>query len=115
MMEYEYRSEWSKRKKPKSIVINAECDIDKNKAAKDSKNKDLKLYIFGGIVPIMNSKKDLRFEKRFKLEYWDFGDEAKITECILSYNEWVFRYLDIKYGAVWRKKVRNDVVGIGKN
>ncbi len=111
MLEYKYKSEWSKRKNLKSIVVNGNCEINKRKALADLRKNELKLYIFGGIAPIGNTRKDSRFEKKFKIKYWDFGCEAKIQDCILDYNNRVFKFLDIKYGNKWRKMIREDVVG----
>ena len=109
---YEYKSLWSKRKNPKSIVIKGECEIDKEKAKKDWKNGTPKLYLNSGTVPIANSRKDKKFERRFKVEYFELGCEAKIHECISEYNEYIIKILDIKYGEKWRKMKRNEIVGI---
>ena len=110
-LDYEYKSEWTKRTKPKSIVVSANCDL--GSVTKNYRKEGLKLYIIGGIVPIANSKSDNRFEKKYNLKYFDFGCEPKeVYECIEKYNELAFRLLDIKYDGKWRRKVRKDVIGL---
>jgi hypothetical protein len=111
-LEYAYKSEWTKKSNPKSIVVSATCNI--NSVSKDYKEDGFKLYIIGGIAPIANSKFDNRFEKRYGLKYYDFGCEPEVYECAEKYNRFVFKLLDLKYGGKWRKKVRNDVVGLKK-
>jgi len=110
-LEYDYKSEWTKRKKPKSIVVSGKCKINKKKAKQDWKNGEAKLYLFGGIAPIENSKKDEKFERKFKVKYLDFGCDAEIYECISEYNEYIFKILDIKFGQKMRKLIRKDIVG----
>lgn len=109
---YEYKSSWSKRKKPKSIVVQAKCEINKEKARKDWKNGTPKLYLSSGISPIANSKKDEKFEKMFKVKYFELGCDAKIYECVSEYNQYIIKILDIQFGAKWRKLKRPEIVGI---
>jgi len=78
-------------------------------AENDWKKKKAKLYLVGGIAPIGNRKADNRFEKKYKISYYDFGDTAPNMECIQVYNERIFELMDEKYGTEWRKKVRSDV------
>jgi hypothetical protein len=78
-------------------------------AEKEWKKKKAKLYLVGGIAPIGNRKADNRFEKKYKIQYYDFGDTAPNMECIQVYNEKIFELLDKKHGTKWRKKVRSDV------
>ena len=59
-------------------------------AEKDWKRKKAKLYLVGGIAPIGNRKADSRFEKKYKIRYYDFGDTAPNMECIQVYNERIF-------------------------
>lgn len=111
-LEYVYKSDWTKRKNPKSIVIQGKCEITKETAKKDWKKEKAKLYIIGGIVPIENTRKDIKFERKFKVEYYDLGCNGKIYECLEDYNQYIFKLLDIKFNYKWRNLVRNDVVGI---
>ncbi|MFH4966537.1 hypothetical protein V8G69_16165 [Gaetbulibacter sp. M235] len=78
-------------------------------AEKDWKKNKAKLYLVGGIAPVGNRKEDYRFEKKYKIKYYDFGDTAPNMECIQIYNERIFELMDEKYGTEWRKKVRSDV------
>ena len=109
---YEYKSFWSKRKKPKSIVIEGKCEINKEKARKDWKNGTPKLYLNSGIAPVANSRKDERFEKKYKVKYVELGCEGKIYECISEYNFYIIKILDIEYQRKWRKTKREGIVGI---
>jgi hypothetical protein len=110
-LEYEYESEWTNWKKPKSIVVSGKCEINREKAKLDWKNGVAKLYLFGGIVPIGYSKKDDKFERKYKVKYQDFGCDTEIYECISEYNEYIFNILDIKFGEKMRKMIRKDIVG----
>jgi len=110
-LEYNYKFEWTKREKPKSIVVSGKCKINKNKAKQDWKNGEAKLYLFGGIAPIENSIKDNKFERKFKVQYIDFGCDTEIYECISEYNKYIFKNLDIKFGQKMRKLIRKDIIG----
>ena len=110
-LDYEYLSEWTKRTKPKSIVVSASCDLDS--VMQDWRKTEIKLYLIGSIVPIANSKSDNRFEKKYKMKYFDFGCEPlEVYECIEKYNKRAIMFLDLKYKGKWRKKVRKDVIGL---
>ena len=109
---YEYKSLWNKRKNPKSIVIQGKCEINKEKAKKDWKNGTPKLYLSSGIAPVGNSKKDNKFEKKYKVKYVELGCERKIYECISEYNFYMIKILDIQYERKWRKMKREEIVGI---
>jgi len=109
---YEYKNYWNKRKKPKSIVIEGKCEINKEKALKDWKNETPKLYLSSGVSPVTNSRKDKKFKKKYKVKYIELGCEGKIHECISEYNFRIIKNLDIKYQKKWRKKKREGIVGI---
>jgi len=92
------------------LILKGTCGfVSLETAEKDWKKKKAKLYIVGGIAPIGNGKADCRFEKKYNIEYYDFGDTAPNMECIQLYNERIFIIMDKKYGTEWRKKVRSDV------
>jgi len=92
------------------ILLKGICGfVSLETAEKDWKKKKAKLYLVGGIAPIGNRKADSRFEKKYKIRYYDFGDTAPNMECIQVYNERIFELMDKKYGTEWRKKVRSDV------
>lgn len=111
-LEYHYYSEWRRRKHPKSIVVYSNIDVSKTTATQDFKKGQLQLYIQGGIAPIANSKRDNKFEKKYKITYTDFGCELKTIDALTDYNRRAFFLLDLKYGQKWRKKVRKDVIGL---
>lgn len=111
---YEYKSEWTKRKHPKSIVVFSNIKASKKIAMEDFRNGKLKLYIMGGIAPIANSKKDKRLEKKYNFKYYDLGCEAATEDAILDYNERAIMILGLSHGQKWKKHVRKDIVGYNK-
>ena len=94
-----------------TFFVNAECENNIDKADKDWKEGDAKLFIIGSIAPKASTKRDCRFEKKYNIEYYDFGCLLPNLDCIITYNRRVFELLDKKYGSKWRKKVRKDVEG----
>ncbi len=109
---YEYKSEWSTRKHPKSIVVYSNIKASKEIARSNFKKGQLQLYIQGGIAPVMNSKKDDRFERKYQVIYYELECGGKTEEAILEYNKMAFFLLDLKHGKAWRSKAREDVVGL---
>ena len=92
------------------LTLKGVCGILSSETAeREWIKKKAKLYIVGGIAPIGNRKADSRFEKKYEIQYYDFGDTAPNMECIQVYNERIFELMDKKYGTEWRKKVRSDV------
>lgn len=92
-----------------TLTLEAGCEYSKKQADKDWKNGKPKLLLAGSIAPIANSLPDTKFEKKYAMEYFDFGCSPPIEECIKIYNERIFELMDKKYGMKWRKKVRSDV------
>ena len=92
--------------------LKADCSFNKQKAESDIRTGKLKLLLVGSIAPTANSASDKRFMKRFKLDYYDFGDNVIAEECIEEYNKSIFEYLDKTYGHKWRETVRLDVIGL---
>ena len=91
------------------FFLRAECEFDVEKAESDWKNGTPKLLLFGSIAPIGNSKFDNRFEKKYRIKYFDFGCTPPAMDCMKLYNERIFKLMDEKYGNKWREKVRKDV------
>ncbi len=91
------------------FVLKAECEFDAEKAETDWKNETPKLLLFGSIAPIANTKADERFERKYDIQYYDFGDSPPAMDCLKLYNERMFELMDEKYGQRWRKYVRTDV------
>ncbi len=92
-----------------TLTLDASCEYSNEQAKKDWNNGKAKLLLAGSIAPIANSPSDKRFEKKYEIEYLDFGCTPPIDECIKIYNEQIFELMDEKYGMEWRKKVRSDV------
>jgi len=91
------------------LILEASCQFSKEQADKDWESGKAKLLLIGSIAPIANSPGDIRFEKKYQIEYFDFGCSPPIEECVKIYNERIFELMDKKYGMKWRKKVRSDV------
>ncbi|HVN47726.1 MAG TPA: hypothetical protein VMU30_02775 [Bacteroidota bacterium] len=96
---------------PEPIIIDRilKVDHDTLHAEKDIKHQIPKLFLAGGIVPIVYSD-DTLFENKFKIRYYDFGDTPPADAIIRKYNRTIFNYLDYKYGTEWRSFVRKDVL-----
>ncbi|AKD03681.1 hypothetical protein PKOR_11765 [Pontibacter korlensis] len=63
----------------------------------------------GSIAPVIY-KNQHRFERKYKVQYFDFGCTPPAYECIEECNKTVFNYLDSKYGGKWRREVRPNVM-----
>ncbi len=94
----------------KTFEVIASCGFDGETAKKEWKNKKAKLYLIGSIAPTANSKADKKFEKKYNIEYYDFGCTPAPTECIIEYNKEVLKLLETEYGKEWKTKIRKDVV-----
>ena len=92
-----------------TLTLEASCQYSKKQADKDWTNEKPKLLLVGSIAPTASSPSDTKFEKKYGIEYFDFGCTPPIEECIKIYNERIFELMDKKYGMKWRKKVRSDV------
>ncbi|CAL2085857.1 hypothetical protein [Tenacibaculum sp. 190524A05c] len=92
-----------------TLIIEADCEYNREQADEDWNNNRAKLLLVGSIAPRANSQSDTRFEKKYGIEYFDFGCTPPTQECIKIYNERIFELMDEKYGKKWRKKVRSDV------
>ena len=107
-LEYQYKSEWTQRIRPKSIVLYAPCD--KTDASIDWKNKEIKVYVFSGFGPFRKTRQDRRFQRKYRLKFIPFSRELNI-ECAKKYNDDIFLRLDLTYGFQWREKLRKDAIG----
>ncbi|WP_162912068.1 carboxypeptidase-like regulatory domain-containing protein [Pontibacter actiniarum] len=91
------------------ITLEADCSYDRRVAEADIVSGEPKLLLVGSIAPVVH-KNQYRFERKYKVQYLDFGDTPPAYECIEEYNKVIFNYLDKKYGDKWRKEVRPDVI-----
>nr|WP_320023221.1 hypothetical protein [uncultured Draconibacterium sp.] len=96
-----------------NLLVIADCEINKEIAERDIQNDKPRLLLVGGIAPTVYQDQN-KFEKKYNIQYFDFGDVTPAHECIVQYNERVFKYLDKKYGKSWKKEVRTDVIGFKK-
>ena len=110
--EFDYKFEWTKRKKPKSISLAGKCEVNKSIARKDYKEKKLKLYLFNRLDSLVISKKDYRFQKNTNTEFVKISNKSiNKFECYLEYNKMVFKYLFFTKNKSWLDNLRKDVIG----
>lgn len=95
-----------------NILATADCDVNKIVAERNIKENKVKLLLFGSIAPRANTYFDKKFEQEYNIEYYDYGCTPPAIECVIQYNETIFKYLDTKFGLEWRTEVRDDVVGL---
>lgn len=94
----------------KTFELKADCEFNSETAKIDWKNKNAKLLLIGSIAPTANSKADKRFEKKYKIQYYNFGCVIPPIDCVIQYNETIIKLLDENYADNWRNKIRKDVI-----
>ena len=94
-----------------NLLAISDCGVNQDIAEMDIKNQKQRLLLVGGIAPVVYIHQN-RFERKYNVVYDDFGCLAPNHECIVKYNQVIFKYLDGKYGKKWRKEVRKDVIGL---
>ncbi|RZA00621.1 MAG: carboxypeptidase regulatory-like domain-containing protein [Sphingobacteriaceae bacterium] len=92
------------------ITVNG-CEVNSEVAQEDIKNNTLKLLLAGGIAPVYYEGQE-KFEKKFNINYYEYGCTPPEMKCLRGYNKETFKHLDKKYGKRWRKEVRPDVIGL---
>ena len=80
------------------------------KAKKDIKNNSVSLFLQGGIAPITTNS-DREFGKKFRVEIVEYGCVGLDRSFSVAYNAEIFKYLDQKFGKLWRNEIRNDIIG----
>jgi len=80
-------------------------------AKQDIQNKEIKIFIIGGIGPVAYPS-DSIFENKYHVSYFDFADLSPNKECVLKYNVEVFNYLTLTFGKCWKKEIRKDAYGL---
>jgi len=86
------------------------CDYVAHRDINDSK---LKILTSSGTSPRINNKGDNAFERKFKIKYVVLGDSRPESwNCLKSYNDTLYEFLDNRYGKKWRKTVRDDAIGL---
>ena len=83
----------------------------KELAKLDIKSDSIYIFLAGGIRP-KAFKNDNDFEDKYKIHFYDFGCITPSRKCLINYNWVVFNFLETKYGKVWRKEIRKDVIGL---
>ncbi|WP_231460054.1 MULTISPECIES: hypothetical protein [unclassified Pedobacter] len=78
-------------------------------AQKDISRGNIKFLIWSGIAS-KHYEGDKPFEKKYNVNYYQFGCVLPLNISLAAYNKVVANYLDAKYGKAWRKDVRKDVI-----
>jgi hypothetical protein len=66
----------------------------------------------GGAPAVITT--DAAFERQFKVEYFEMGCISPNLASMRAYNARMFAYLQATYGKTWRRRVRPDIIGLGK-
>tara|TARA_R110000823_G_scaffold291786_1_gene410185 strand:- start:878 stop:1465 length:588 start_codon:yes stop_codon:yes gene_type:complete len=93
------------------FVMKPRFGLNREKALEDIKNGEVNILESSGIAPVLY-KSDSKFAKKYNVNFVEYGCEGVALESLYEYNRTVFEYLDKKYGKEWRKKIRNDIVGL---
>ncbi len=110
--EFDYKFEWTKRKRPKSISLADKCEVSYSFVKKDYKEKKLKLYVFNKNEELKLTKKDLRIQKRANVKYIRVPLGELINyDCFLDYNQRAFKYFLFTKNKKYLDKLRKDVIG----
>ena len=89
-----------------SDSIDERCStISEETARKDIEQGIPKLYFSSGIAGYRFTTSDRIFEIDYRLKFVDLGCFDPPSGCVENYNRIIKRYLDNKYGFVWRKRV----------
>lgn len=84
-----------------------EYNIDR--AKKDIEKNDIYFLCSLGYATYKFSDADRAFEKKYGINYYSFGDQPIMSDCMWLYNKTIAEYLDKKFGEEWRKEIRQDV------
>lgn len=106
--------EISKQLDTLNLTLFTDCSFDSLTAHEDWQKEKPRLLLIGSIAPLANSEHDLKFEDEYNVEYYDFGCTPPALDCILTYNQEIFKLLDQKFGNQWKAEIREDVIGLKK-
>jgi len=95
-----------------TILATTDCEVNRAVAERDIRMRNIRLLLTTGFIPPAETPIDSNFEKRYKVEYYDYGYLSPAVECVIQYNRRIFEYLDSQYGREWRSQVRKDVRGL---
>ena len=108
--EYNYKFEWTKHNRHKSISLAGKCKIGKINANNDFTNKSMKLFYYN-LKNENLSKRDLRFQKKYNIKYKSVSlSNIKNYQCFLDYNRRIFLILSLR-GKKEIKNLKHDVLG----
>ena len=111
--EFDYKFEWTKRKRPKSISLADKCEVNKSVARnKFKEKKKLKIYVFNRLDSLVLTSNDLKFQKKTNTEFVKISTKnINKFECYLEYNQMVFKILYLSKNNNLLKRIRKDIIG----
>lgn len=92
--------------------VHSTCtELNQSYALSDIRTGKLKLFLQSGDPPtIYSSQKS--FTKKYKVQFYEFGDLIRYPyDCLVMYNQTIFKHLDERFGRKWRKNFRPNVPG----
>ncbi|WP_147320893.1 FEKKY domain-containing protein [Hymenobacter lapidiphilus] len=92
------------------LAYSAECAEATSLAELDIAKQMPFLVLKSGPAP-QSFASDVTFEETYGVFYWEEGCTGPAQECMVSYNQRVFKYLTATHGNRWMKTIRKDVVG----
>ena len=113
ILEYKVKAYLSHRNEDFCLYTIAKCDSILAEF-EFYKNKS-KLFCGVGFLVEAMMNKDYLFQKRFGIDYYLVGCVIELSiDDMTNYNIIVSKKLDFLYGKIWRKNLRNDVLGLRK-
>jgi len=94
------------------LYAQAECSVNGAFAEMDIQDENMCLIVATGIVPVEETPQDSIFEQKYGILFYDYGHLTPAMECMIQYNRTIFDHLDFKFGTVWRREIRRDVLGL---
>lgn len=93
------------------LLPDENCVLGREQANMDIKTGNVRILLFGGIVPkeFVHQKK---IEDKYAFSYDDYGCTPERLECMKLYNFQVFQHLEQTFGSAWRNEVRKDALGL---
>jgi len=90
----------------------ADGDEEIQKLAESDIEKEIPFLLLQGGVNQFVSPLDEKFEKKYKVYFYNYGCLAPSEKVESIYNEIIFEFLFLKYGKAWTKEIRKDIPGL---
>lgn len=90
----------------------ADGDEEIQNLAKSDIEKQIPFLLLRGGMNQFVSHLDEKFEKKYKVYFYNYGCLAPSEKVESIYNEIIFEFLFFKYGKIWMKEIRRDIPGL---